>query len=114
MPKCITVSHKKVSNSFLFGKGFILVKWAKPSKLTSHYFESKFDDPMFFIYFQFYRSHAVTTLTIDKFRFHNEYDDEYEKVFVIFWTLQTNFRDSVHVEWLLGPCNKKVAAVCHK
>ena len=44
--------------------------------------------------------------------FHNEYDDEYEKVFIIFWILQANFCNSV--EWLLGPCSKKVAAVYHK
>ena len=43
-----------------------------------------------------------------------EYDDEYEKVFIIFWTLQTNFCDFAHAECLLGPCSKKVAAVCHK
>ena len=30
------------------------------------------------------------------------------KVFIIFWPLQTNFCDSAHVEWLLGPCSKRV------
>ena len=35
---------------------------------------------------------------LENFGFHNEYDDEYEKVFIIFWTLQTNFCDSAHVE----------------
>ena len=33
-------------------------------------------------------------------------------MFIIFWTLQTNFCDSAHVEWLLGLCSKKVAAIC--
>ena len=57
---------------------------------------------------------GVAQLILENFGFHNEYDDEYEKLFIIFWTLQTNFCDSAHVEWLLGPCSKKVAAVCHK
>ena len=53
-------------------------------------------------------------LTSENFEFHKEYDNEYEKVFMIFWTLQTDFCDSGHEEWLLGPCSKKVAAACHK
>ena len=57
---------------------------------------------------------GVAQSILENFEFHNEYDDEYEKVFIIFWTLQTNFCDSAHVEWLLGPCSKKVAAACHK
>ena len=57
---------------------------------------------------------GVAQSILENFGFHNEHDDEYEKVFIIFWTLQTNFYDSAHVEWLLGPCSKKVAAVCHK
>ena len=48
----------------------------------------------------------------ENFGFHNEYDDEYEKVFIIFWILQASFCNSV--EWLLGPCSKKVAEVYHK
>ena len=56
---------------------------------------------------------GVAQSILENFGFH-EYDDENEKVFVIFWTLQTNFFDSAHGEWLLGPCRKKVAAVCHK
>ena len=51
---------------------------------------------------------------LENFRFHNKYNDEYEKVFIIFWTLQTNFCNFVHVEWFLGPCSKKVVAACHK
>ena len=39
----------------------------------------------------------------ENFGFHNDYDDEYEEVFIIFWTLQTNFCDSARVKWLLGP-----------
>ena len=35
-------------------------------------------------------------------------------LFIIVWALQTNSRNSAHVEWLLGPCGKKVAAVCNK
>ena len=50
----------------------------------------------------------------ENFGFHSEYDNEYEKLFIIVWTLQTNFWDSAHVEWLLRPCSKKVDAVCHK
>ena len=57
---------------------------------------------------------GVAQLILENFGFHNKYDNEYEKVFIIFWTLQTNFCDSAHVEWLFGPCGKKVAAVCHK
>ena len=53
---------------------------------------------------------GVAHSILENFGFHNEYDDEYddeyEKVFIIFWTLQTNFCDSAHVEWLLGPCRK--------
>ena len=56
----------------------------------------------------------VAQSILENFGFHNKYDDEYEKVFITFWTLQTKFCNSVHVEWLLSPCSKKVAAVCHK
>ena len=52
----------------------------------------------------------VTSL-LENFGFHNEYDDQNEKMFIIFWT---NFCDSAHVEWLLGPFTKKAATVCHK
>ena len=41
---------------------------------------------------------GAPTPPLENFRFHNEYDDEYEKVLIIFWTLQTNFCNSVHVE----------------
>ena len=57
---------------------------------------------------------GVAKSILENFGFHNKYDDEYEKAFIIFWTLQTKFCDSAHVEWLLGPCSKKVAAVYHK
>ena len=57
---------------------------------------------------------VVARSILENFGFHNEYDDKYEKVFIIFWTLQANFCNSAHVEWLLGPCSKKIAAVCHK
>ena len=57
---------------------------------------------------------GVAQLILENFGFHNEYDDEYEKVFIIVWALQTNFWDSAHVEWLLSPCSKKIAEVCHK
>ena len=43
-----------------------------------------------------------------------EYADEYQKVFVLFWTLQTYLCDSAHVESFLGPCSKKVAVFCLK
>ena len=43
---------------------------------------------------------CVAWSMLENFGFHNEY----EKVFIIFWTLQTNFCDSAHV----GPCSKKV------
>ena len=56
----------------------------------------------------------IAQSVLENFGFHNEYDDEYEKTFIIFWTLQTNFCDSAHVEWLLGPCGKKVVADCQK
>ena len=59
------------------------------------------------------QDNGVTQSILENFEF-NEYDDEYEKVFIIFWTLQINFCNSTHVEWLLSPCSKKVAAVCHK
>ena len=51
---------------------------------------------------------GVAQSILENFEFHNEYDDEYEKVFIIFWTLQTNFCDFAHVEWLLGPYGEKV------
>ena len=41
---------------------------------------------------------CVAQSILENFGFHNEYDGEYEKVFIIFWTLQTNFCDSTHVE----------------
>ena len=44
------------------------------------------------------------TVNIRELRIHNEYDDEHQEVFIIFWT---NFCDSAHVEWLLDPCSKK-------
>ena len=59
------------------------------------------------------QDNGVTQSILENFEF-NEYDDEYKKVFIIFWTLQINFCNSAHVEWLLSPCSKKVAAVCHK
>ena len=37
---------------------------------------------------------GVAQSILENFGFHNKYDDEYEKVFIIFWTLQTNFCDS--------------------
>ena len=57
---------------------------------------------------------GVAQSILENFGFYNKYNDEHEKVFIIFWTLQTNFCDSVHVEWLIDPCSKKVAAVCCK
>ena len=45
---------------------------------------------------------GVAQSILKDFGFH-EYDDEHEKVFITFCTLQNNFCDSVHVEWLLGP-----------
>ena len=55
-----------------------------------------------------YSAYKIKVLHIlESFGFYNEY----EKVFIIFWTLQTNFCDSAHVESLLGPCSKKVSAV---
>ena len=64
--------------------------------------------------FSAYKIIGVAQSILENFGFHNEYDHEYEKVFTIFWTLQINFWDPAHVEWLLGPCRKKVAAACHK
>ena len=34
---------------------------------------------------------GVAQSVLENFGFHNEYDNEYEKVFITFWTLQTNF-----------------------
>ena len=34
---------------------------------------------------------GVAQLILENFGFHNEYSDEYEKMFIIFWTLQTSF-----------------------
>ena len=51
---------------------------------------------------------GVAQPILQNFGFHNEYDDEYEKVFIIFWTLQTNFCDSAHVELLLGLVARKL------
>ena len=61
-----------------------------------------------------YFYHKQTQSILQNFGFHNEYGEEYEKVFIMFWILQTNFCDSAHVEWLRGPCSKKVAGVFHK
>ena len=47
---------------------------------------------------------------LENFRFYNEY----EKVFILFWALQIYLCDYVHVELLLGPCSKNVAAICHR
>ena len=73
---------------------------------------------LFFFYHKQIRAlfclQGVAQSILENFGFHKGYDDEYEKVFAIFWTLETNFSDSAHVEWLLGPCSKKVAAICHK
>ena len=43
------------------------------------------------------KSHRAI-VALENFGFHNEYDGEHEKVFIIFWTLQANFCDSAHVE----------------
>ena len=40
---------------------------------------------------------GVAQSILENFGFHNEYDDEYEKVFNIVWTLRTSFCDSAHV-----------------
>ena len=56
----------------------------------------------------FLQDRGVAQSVLDNFGFHNEYDNEYEKVFVIFWNLQTNFCDSAHVEWLLVLVAKKL------
>ena len=61
-----------------------------------------------------YKMKVFAQSTLENFGFHSEYDDEYEKVFITLWTLQTNFCDSAHVKLLLGPCSKKVVAACHK
>ena len=50
----------------------------------------------------------------ENFRFYNEYDDEYNKMFILFWTLQKYLYGSAHVERLVGPCSKKVAPISHK
>ena len=46
-------------------------------------------------------------MTLENFRFHNEHDDEYEKVFIPFWTLWTYLCNSVLVDWLLGLAARK-------
>ena len=61
-----------------------------------------------------FQAKGVAQSISENFGFHNEYDEEYEKLFIIVWALHINFWDSAHVEWLLGPCCKKVAAGCHK
>ena len=35
-------------------------------------------------------------------------------MFILFWALQIYLCDYVHVELLLGPCSKNVAAICHR
>ena len=63
-----------------------------------------------------YVSHSLNCCPLpitENFRFHNEYEDEYEKMFILLWTLQTYLRKSALVERLLGPCSKNVAAICH-
>ena len=54
---------------------------------------------------------GVAQSILENFGFHNEYDEEYEIVFIIVWTLQTNFWDSAHVEWLLGLVARKLMQV---
>ena len=51
---------------------------------------------------------------LENFRFHNKQDDEYEKEFIIFWTLQTNFCNSAHVEWLLLAARKSLQFVTNE
>ena len=75
--------------------------WSARTKLDEHYVRRYAS----YVLHYFHCSRHFTTS-----KFHNEY----EKVFILFWTLRICMRDFVHVEWLVGPCRKKFAGLCHK